>query len=69
MSSVQLADIPHLVVKDYALADWRRYARLIENRVVGIDIDDINSAEDGDDTIDLLTDVMGEADRVCIPRK
>ena len=66
---VELAAIPHLVVKNFVLADWRRYSSMINTGLSGIDAGSINSVEAVDEAVVQLTDSICAADRACIPRR
>ena len=66
---VELADIPHQIVKDFSSADWRRYSSMINASLSDVDTNNINSVEKIDEVVSLLTGSIRSADRACIPRK
>ena len=69
MDSVQLDNIPHQIVKDYAAADWRRYAALISDRVdLTADVS-LDTVQEVDHAISALTESIQIADQSCILRR
>ena len=69
VDGVELADIPHQVVKDFTSANWRRYSSMITLTLSDLNADGISSTQDIEDTLGRLTAAIQEADRSCIPRK
>ena len=68
MDSVQLDNIPHQIVKNYAATDWRRYAARISDRVDLVADVSLNTAQGVDHAISVLTESFQVADQSCIPR-
>ena len=65
---VNLADIPHQIVKDYSSADWRRFTSMIGRGLSITNSMNISSVEDIDAAVSLLTDTICNSDRAYIPR-
>ena len=66
--SIEVADIPYLV-RDFASADWLRYADAIDSDLASAATKQMTTAEDVDDAISLLADTIRAADAACIPRR